>query len=383
MKLITKKDVEALDTIRAENCVSIFIPTHRAGEGVNDGKDALKLKNELKAIRHKLSASMGPVEVDKWVAPVQDLLNDTGFWRQRSDGLALFLCDGFFKKFTLPVYFEQFHYMGNSFYLKPLMPMFTGDGTYYVLALEQNYVKLYEQTRHSITDVEIDDLVPASLQDKVGHDYEPKNLQYRGLGDSQGRAMYHGHAEADRGRQSEIARYFRAIDKGLKTLLRDETAPMILATHDYLYPIYQRENTYAHLSEDFISTSPSNVNKFDLHEMAWDKVAPIFNRERVEKIKEFKEHEGSGKTSSSISHVLPKALGGQVEVLFVENRMDLWGVYNSETNEVRVDEKSTPNNECLLNRAAITTFLNGGSVYLLEKDEMPNSHSRVNALYRY
>ncbi len=383
MPLITKKEVEELDGIQGKNCISIFIPTHRAGEGVIDGKDALKLKNELKEVKQKLSQSMGPVEVDHLVAPIQELLDNTGFWRERSDGLALFLTDGFFKKFTLPVYFEQFHYLGNSFYLKPLLPMFTGDGMFYVLGLEQKYVKLYEQTQHSITDVDIEDLVPATLQDKVGHDYEPSSLQYKSLGDSHGRAMYHGHAGADEGLKSEIARFFRAIDKGLKTILGDKTAPMILATHDYLYPIYEKENTYANLLDDFISTSPSNVDKFDLHEMAWEKVAPVFDKQRLDKIKDFKEHEGSGRTSSTIKHVLLKASEGRIDTLFVENREDIWGVYDIDKKEVRVDEKSSPDNESLLNKAAIKTFLKGGHVYLLEKDEMPNPNSRVNALYRY
>ena len=37
----------------------------------------------------------------------------------------------------------------------------------------------------------------------------------------------------------------------------------------------------------------------------------------------------------------------------------------------------------LMNWAAIKTFLNGGTVYLLDKEDMPNPHSRINALYRY
>ena len=36
-----------------------------------------------------------------------------------------------------------------------------------------------------------------------------------------------------------------------------------------------------------------------------------------------------------------------------------------------------------MNLAAIKTFLNGGKVYLLDKQDMPNKHSKINALYRY
>jgi len=36
-----------------------------------------------------------------------------------------------------------------------------------------------------------------------------------------------------------------------------------------------------------------------------------------------------------------------------------------------------------MNVAALKTFLNAGEVYLLDKKEMPNPNSRINALYRY
>jgi len=59
------------------------------------------------------------------------------------------------------------------------------------------------------------------------------------------------------------------------------------------------------------------------------------------------------------------------------------GIYNLEKRHVRVDEKPLPSSVSLLNKAAIKTFLNGDQVYLLEKDEMPNPYSKVNALFRY
>ena len=201
MELITKKEIEQLDTIQGETCISIFIPTHRAGEAVLQGKDALHLKNQLKHIKNKLEQEeMGPREVDTLLAPIKELLDDSEFWRHQSDGLAIFRSDSYFEKYTLPIHFEAFNYVANGFYAKPLLPMFTGDGTFYVLALELETVKLYECTRHSIVDVVIDDLVPSRMEDRVGYDYEQKSLQYKSGADAHGRAMYHGHAGADRNR---------------------------------------------------------------------------------------------------------------------------------------------------------------------------------------
>ncbi len=261
--------------------------------------------------------------------------------------------------------------------------MFTGDGKFYVLALELENVKLYEQTRHSIAEVVIDDIIPSRMEETVGHDYEQKSLQYKSGADGQGRAMYHGHAEGDRDRKNEIARYFRAIDKGLAALLNDDNIPMIVASQDYLFSIYKDENSYKHLLPDPITCNLSETDTFLLNEMAWEKVAPIFDRERKENIESFKQFDGTGRTSSEIEQVVPAALDGKIDTLFVQNRADSWGIYNPEKRHVRVDEEPLPSSVSLLNKAAIKTFLNGGKVYLMGKDEMPNPYSKVNALYRY
>ncbi len=184
-------------------------------------------------------------------------------------------------------------------------------------------------------------------------------------------------------RKNEIARYFRAIDKGLMTLLKDDNVPMIVASQDYLFSIYKEENSYQYLLDDPINCNLSETDKFLLHEMAWEKVAPIFDEERKEKVETFKQYDGTGRTSSEIEQVVPAALEGKIDTLFVQNNADIWGIYDPEKRHVRVDEEPLPSSVSLLNKAAIKIFLNGGKVYLLEKDEMPNPNSKVNALYRY
>ena len=384
MALITKKDIERMDGIHSETCISIFVPAHRVGVEVLQGGDVLKLKNQLKAVKEKLALEeRGPKEIETLLAPIQELLGNSEIWRHQSEGLAIFRADNFFETFSLPVNFLESNYVGNGLYLKPLLPMFTGDGTFYVLVLELNNIRLYEQTRHSIVEINIKDVTPHRLEDSVGYDYEPKSLQYKSQGDAQGRAIYHGHAEADRDRKNEIARYFRAVDKGLMTILKDKNAPMLVTSQEFLFSIYKKENTYRYLIDDPIICNISEVDKYLLHEMAWEKVGPIFDTERKEKMGLFKQYDGTGRTSSELEQILPAALEGKIDTLFMNNKDEVWGVYDLEKRHVRVDEKLLPSSVSLLNKAAIKTFLNGGKVYLLEKDEMPNPFSEVNALYRY
>lgn len=384
MTLITKKDIEKLDSIHSETCISIFIPTHRAGEEVFQGKDKLQLKNQLKHVKNKLEKEeMGPREIETLLAPVHELINDNEFWRYQSDGLAVFRSDNFFMKYTLPVAFEAFNYVANGFYLKPLLPMFTGDGTFYVLVLDLEDVKLYELTRHSITEVVIEDLVPSRMEERVGYDYEQKNLQFRSQQKGNSQATFHGHGAADRDRKNEIERYFRAIDQGLTTLLKEDTAPMIVASQDYLFAIYKAASNYRHLLESHISCNLSETDKFLFHELAWEKMAPIFDTERKAKMEAFKQLDGTGRTSSNIEQIVPAAFDGQVDTLFLVNREDIWGIYDPKKRYVRIDEECMFSNGSLFNKAAIKTFLNGGKVYLLEKGDLPDPYSKVNALYRY
>lgn len=386
MPIITKEEIAELSNINQENCISIFIPTHRGGKKVLQGEDALMLKNQLTEVSHKLGKKGLNVNVIKeMTAPVQQLIDDSSFWRKQSDGLAIFLANGFSKVFTLPVYFQEFNYIADSFYLKPLMPMFVGDGSFYLLMLERSNVKLYECTQHSFTEISIEDCIPETKQDVVGHDYEQKNLQFRtGQGATAGGAIYHGQEAATGKRKNEIQRYLRAINDGIAPLFREDTRPMLVAAHDPLFDMYKEVNSYPHLMEENLKVNFGDTNMYEVHELAWEMMMPVFDQERKEKIARFIDEQGTGKTAIGIDEIIPAAFDGKIDALFCENNADIFGNYREEDNAITVTQSEEGEHTIsLMNVAAVKTFLKGGEVYLLDQEEMPNQASRINALYRY
>ncbi|HSH50837.1 MAG TPA: hypothetical protein VK982_03850 [Bacteroidales bacterium] len=385
MPLISKKEIAELHDVNQENCISIFIPTHRAGKKVLQQQDTLALKNQLKEVKNKLAKKGFHANViNKMTAPVQELIDNTSFWREQSDGLAIFIADGFSKIYTLPIYFKEFNYISNSFYLKPLMPMFVGDGNFYLLMLERSNVKLYECTKHSFTEISIEDLIPETKQDRVGFDYEQKNLQFRTGQAGTGQAMYHGQEAATGKRKNEIKKYLRAINDGLAPLFRDKKIPLLIAAQRPLFDIYKEVNTYPNLMEEFLNVNFGDTDIYDAHELAWGMMAPVFDQKRKDKIALFLEQQGTGKTAIGIDKILPAAFHGKVDALFCENKADIFGNYKEESNSIIVTQSEENDNTIsLMNVAAVKTFLNGGEVYLLDKEEMPNPNSRINALYRY
>lgn len=385
MALITKKEITELNELKQENCISIFIPTHRAGKKVLEEEDTLALKNQLKEVKDKLDQKgLKADEIDKITLPVEKLIDDSSFWREQSDGLAIFISDGFSKIYRLPIYFKTFNYISNSFYLKPLMPLFVGDGNFYLLMLERRNVKLYECTKHSFTEIIIDDLIPESKRDRVGFDYEEKNLQFRTQHAGSGQAMFHGQEAATGKKKNEIKKYLRAINDGLAPLLSQGNIPMLIAAQRPVFDIYKEVNSYSNLVDGNLNVNFGDATIFEAHELAWEKIAPQFDQKRKDKIALFLAEQGTGKTAIGIDRIIPAAFNGKVDTLFCENKSDIFGTYTKENNSIIVEQSEENNGAIsLMNVAAIKTFLNGGEVYLLDKEEMPNPSSRINALYRY
>ena len=384
MKTIIKKDIERLSKFHGSNSISIYIPTHRSGKDVIEKLDTKVLKNELKLVKNKLQQNeLNENQIESFVAPIQELLENSGFWRKQTDGLTIFLGKDFFETYKLPIHFEPFNYVGSSFYLKQLMPIFVGDGTFYFMVLQLEDVKLYKMTRESITEVKINHLIPLRLEESVGYDYEEKGLQFRSQNMSYGSVTYHGHSESDHDHKDEILRYFREINKGLMTLLENENSPMLVASQDYLFSIYKGVNTYKYLLENHVTCDSEETDKFLLHKKAWKIMDPIFDKERIEKIDRFKQFDSTERTSSDINDILPAAFQGKIDTLFVEKGKDIFGIYDEIKHKVEVRENPEITTVSLLNMAAIKTFLKGGKVYLMDRDDMPNPYSKVNALYRF
>ena len=384
MPILTKEQFQDLAKFDSNPCVSIFIPTQRSGKDVLEEKDKINLKSQWKKAGEELKKLGFPQEkIEKIGKPVTDLLDDRDFWRHQSDGLALFLADGFYRQYTLPVYFEAFTYVADHFYLKPMVPMFNGDGRFFLLSLQLDKVKLYEATQFSIGEVKIDDIAPSQIEDRVGYDYEERGRKAKTQNTTTGTSTVHGYEPATRDRNNEILRYFRAVDKAVYEVLHNEKVPLIVACEDSFFPIYQEASRYKNLYPQSVPGNPeAHENMFSLHDAALKTLEPYFKKEKEEKMKQFNDLNPS-RTSSSISEIIPAIHEGKVDTLFLQNREDIWGDYNENMASVDVHEERRNGSVSLMNLAAIKVIEQNGKVYLVENEFMPNQETKVNAVYRY
>ncbi|MBN3036096.1 MAG: hypothetical protein JW861_10965 [Bacteroidales bacterium] len=384
--LISLKTFRQLASVHDTHCISIYLPTERAGKQVDQKHGQLRLKNHLKDLRSALEEKgLNENEIKEILTGPKELLEDVHFWRNQSDGLALFLQGSEMQFYTLPLHFESRTVVADHFYLLPLIPFFNDDGRFYLLVLSLSKVELFECSSHSITEVFIEDLTPENLEDVVGTDYKDKSLQHRsGQGGGAG-AMFHGQGAGKDDKKMETEKFFRAVDDGLMKLLHNEDVPLLLACVDHHHPLYREITGYQYLFEKHIGGNPDNTDPLLLHEEAWLMVEDHFRNERESKKKQIQDLSAGGRTTGEIGNIVPASVEGRVDTLFIQDGKDRFGVYDGTRRSVipETDADHRSYRASLYNLAAVSTIRNGGQVFLAEADEMPLKDTEIQALFRY
>jgi hypothetical protein len=380
MNVLTRNNLKLLMEIHQGPCVSIFMPMHRSGPETQ--QDPIRFKNLLREAEERLMTQGLPApEARELLESAQKLLQGDLFHQHQSDGLVMFLSPEVFRTYLLPFVFKELVIVADRFHIRPLLPLLSGDGRYYILALSQNKVRLLQGTHYSVNEVSLAD-VPKNLAETLRDDDSWKELQmHSGLSGGEGTfsSVTHG-SEVDS--KENIKRYFRRIDKGLHELVKDERVPLVLAGVDYLHPIYKEVNTYPHLMEAGIGGNPERLSAEELHAQAWTVVRPYFQKAQQEAVDQYKQWINSGRASKRLRKIIPAACHGRIELLFVVPDFQLWGTFDPSTDDLHLHKKEKTGDEDLLELAAIQTLLNGGTVYVVEPEKMPDTESLA-AVLRY
>jgi hypothetical protein len=381
---LPKTIFENLANAHGLHCVSIYLPMHKDGKEQNARIAQATLKQCLKKVHKDLEHhEMDSQEIKKYLKPIEALLSDIELWRNPSDGLAIFLDKKGLNYYVLPISFEIKTYVSDHFYLMPLLPLYHEDEEYYLLELSQDYVKLYEANKYGYQDIYIEDFAPAQLEEAVGFDFRQNMLQFRGGQSFQGTETYQGKGEGKDDVKKELFTFFRAIDNGINKIISDKKAPLIIACADPLFGFYKEANTYPTLLENYIAGDSEFKNKTKLHQESWKIVHPYFEKIKETKLLQYKELVHTPKTSYQISEIVPAAMNGKIDTLFVENGADEFGIFDQETNRLMLRKKTDLNNASISDLSAVNTFLQGGKVFFLAPEEMPDPGQTMNALLRY
>lgn len=388
MSLLSIDQLRTLAEQRQYPLVSLYMPIQRAGSETR--QNSVRFKNLLKQAEALLQddEQLRDTDATALLQPATEL-DSEDFWQQQNQGLALFIGKEFMRYYRLPLAFEELVTVSDQFHLKPLLPLLNNDGEFYLLALSQKQIRLFQGSHYSIEEIELEG-IPMSVEAALQYDETAKEGQFRistskgGTNNSfQHAGSFHGQGSPDRDDpKADILQFFHILNQGLKKYL-PEQAPLVLAGVEYLLPIYQEANTHPHLVDTILSVENVGVfNPRDVHEQAWSLVEPFYTQSQDTAIERYHELAGTGKTSTDLKEAVAAAYYGRVDRLFVAVGIQKWGNFDSQANELEIHSENEPGDEDLLNAAAIQTVLNGGTVYALEPQEIPE-HAPLAAVFRY
>ncbi len=385
MDVLDRATLEKLIDYTEPHCISFFLPTHKHGEGTR--QDRIRLKNlAANAEEHLYHRGLGTNEIEETLRPVRELLREDLFWSHLEDGLAIFLGRQKFQHYRLPVSFEQEVYVAKHFLLRPLLPLLSGNGRFYLLTLTQKKVRLFTGDRYGLQETSLTD-APTTMETLEQYRDIEKFIQVhtmpRGKIAGAG-AMFHGHGEGVEGKplKRAIEDFLKAVQKGVDRQLAPGREPLVLAGTDYLCGVYREINFYTNLKNEFIGGNPELMDRRQLHERAWKIVEADYDYDRNRRAAYFWDKVGTKTVATDPHFIVPAAYQGRLDTLFVDPNEHLWGKFDPADGHIEIEPWYDSTNEDLVDMTVHYALGRGSYVYPAQRQCMMEETPMV-AILRY
>ncbi|SCE67135.1 hypothetical protein GA0070607_0201 [Micromonospora coriariae] len=375
MDLFKREDLLRLADDSGGVRVSMFLPTHRGGP--QSDRNRIRLKNLVRHAQQVLRHEGTPgTEVDAILAPARDLLHRVWLWQRPSDGLALFLSAGSLQPVRVPIRLPELVTVGDRFAVRPLLSLLTAGGHFYILALNQEEIRLFRGSRFDVDEVTLDGL-PLAMWLTM-----PRRQPMRAhafLVDRAGdpRAGFNGN---DADSAPLIIEHLRRVDRALTKVLDDEDAPLLLAGVRSTQQLYRQVNTHPRLLDTGIDGGPWDLSAAQLHRRAWPLVEPTLRKDEVAAVAAYRALLGTDRTHTEPAEILAFAEQGRIETLFLCADRACGDASLPAGPSVRHTSVSFHKEH--LDLAAVATLRHGGAVYTVSRSRMPDVTSAA-AMLRY
>jgi len=368
--------------------ISIYLPAHRAG--TERQQDPIRLKNLLKQAEEVLvQRGMRSPEAEALLTPAWALQRDPALLREGFEGLALFVGDQVFRSFSTSRTLPERIRVGDRFLIRPSLTALVPPLRFYVLALSKKRVRLLEGGADEVYEMNPAG-IPQGLAEALKYDDYERQVQFHSrtpaaaAGRGRRAAVFHGHGGTADTAKEDLLRYFRQVDRGLRELLGETSAPLLLAGVDYLLPIYKVANTYSQLVPKGVRGNPDEQSAAEIHSEALELLQPYLRRELEDDLAALAEARKSSTASMEVADIITAAHIGRVRSLFVSDDNGAWGSFEPATGEVELHNEPQPEDHDLLDLAASQTLLHGGSVHVMDAEEaIARLGASAAAIFRY
>jgi hypothetical protein len=356
----TRPELENLIATRSPAAVSIYLETTPLTQDIGLARTALG--NLLKEAVAQLEAIDTP---KRTIWPIEeqiaDLLDDDSFWAHQSNALAIFVTPENLRSHRLPNRLKSMVQVSDRFHVKPLWRALSVNQHAFVLALQENEVRLVEVFADlPAEEVRVPDL-PRDGASAAG----VANVNSR---------SFSGRIGGAEGQKVLLRAYARQVDAALRPVLAGRHEPLILAGVDPLLPIYRSINSYDGLAAAAITGSATRMSAADLAAAA----RPILDALQAEEVARlnalYATREAEGRASTQIARAARAATFGAVDTLMVDIDTVVPGTVD-EAGEISFAAAESAASYGVIDEIAARVVGAGGRVVALRRDEIPQNEA--------
>src|SRR5262245_11846067 len=361
----TRADIEELIRNRGSPRVTLYLPTTPVTP--NSQADHTAIKNLTGEALSQL-VDYNKREVLAIEEPLQDLLDDDGFWEFQANSLAVFVTPENLHTFRLPNRLQPIVDVSDRFHVKPLLRAITIPQSAFVLALAQNSVRVIEVSAEMPAfEVKVDgmpkDAASAAGKARIKH----RSPSRRNLG--------------SRGTNVHLAQYARKVDLVLRELLGGRDTPLILAATEPLQSVYRAVQSYPHLATTPLTSDPEAISDAQLAAAARGIVDDLFREEIAEFRRQFEQRANQGRTTINVVHAARAATRGAVQKLLIDIEEVLPGTIDEEGNVIFAG--ATRQATCgIIDEISRRALVTGARVLGVHRNDIPRG-GNLAAIMRY
>ncbi len=364
----TRPEFKALNAVRADACVSIYLKTTPLTQESDASR--IELGNLAKQAREQLEVvGFDKRRLASLMEHFDDLADDHDFWRLQANSLALLATPDRLRTFRLPNALSSMVAVADRFHLKPLLRAITFSNSAFVLALSENAVRL----------VEIHAELPASAVKVEGLPKDAANALGKATLNDRSPG---GRIQGSEGQNVRFRQFARQVDAALRPLLSGREIPLILAATGRLTSVYRAVNSYPNLLQDGIEESPDRISDADLATAA----RPVLDAAHAAELSAltalYEARSGDSRATCDLSDAARAATYGAIETLLVDIDAVVPGTVDDRTGEITFAEAADATNYGVVDEIAGRALAAGARILGVRKADIPGSGDLA-AILRY
>jgi hypothetical protein len=358
--MITRQDLEHLQSLTQVPALSILLTTHRAFP--ENKQDPIRVKNLVDEAKERLAQEFSQRDLEPLLKRLDGLV-DTIDYPHTLDGLALYVSHDFAKLYYLPFSIPERIVIDQTFATRDLVYGLHRELRYWVLLLSQGSTRLFAGTGETLEEIH-DQLFPVPMTGPGATSPMPFHADSSYLDDRH-------------------RRFFQQVDSALEVYNKGEDLPLVVGGVDRQISFFKEVSQFTSLIAGTLTGNFDRVTAAELTGPVWSVVQNVRQQQQTHAMQELDVAMDAQKVVSTIGESWRLAQEGRGKLLLVEKNYHVPATVNDRGGLDMVEQVGgTEIMDDAIDEIIEAVLAKGGRVALVDDDSLL-VHQRVALVLRY